>query len=351
MRIQQLDALRAIAVLLVLGHHLSINGLWFRVGWSGVDLFFVLSGFLISGLLFREFQATGGFRVGRFLTRRGLKIYPVYFLLLAGTAVYLAAGGRNVETVPGGLLFDAVFIQNYIEGTWGHLWSLAVEEHFYILLPAVLWALIRLRGRDAIRAVPFICAVPLVLCLAFRLIDYFLGRPLTLARATHLRMDSLAFGVLISYACHFAPGVIERLTARRGILLGASLVLASVAALGKAHPFTYTVGYSLLYLGYGGLLIYCLRCVDPARRWVRMLAGLGRYSYTIYLFHPAVLKFVQSPLHLDGPFAVSAYFIGTAVAGIGIAKVVEQPALRVRERLLPEPSRPVAAPSTSAIAA
>src|SRR5215831_18752084 len=86
----QLDALRAIAVLLVLGRHLPFFPLWIRVGWTGVDLFFVLSGFLISGLLFREYKATGGIRIGRFLVRRGFKIYPAYYLFLTGSVIYYA---------------------------------------------------------------------------------------------------------------------------------------------------------------------------------------------------------------------------------------------------------------------
>ena len=77
-RNESLDVLRCVAVLLVVGYHMPYYRLWGRIGWIGVDLFFVLSGFLISGLLFREFRDTGSIDVKRFLIRRGLKIYPSF---------------------------------------------------------------------------------------------------------------------------------------------------------------------------------------------------------------------------------------------------------------------------------
>lgn len=105
-RNHQLDVLRGVAVLLVLGRHIqyppqlpepfqTLVGYWSRCGWVGVDLFFVLSGFLVSGLVFEEWKRTGGFAAGRFLIRRGFKIYPAFYLLwllvfisqwIAGTA-------------------------------------------------------------------------------------------------------------------------------------------------------------------------------------------------------------------------------------------------------------------------
>src|SRR5215472_7296705 len=81
-RNQSLDALRCIAVLLVVGFHLPYYRIWGTLGWIGVDLFFVLSGFLISGLLFPEYTTTGAIRLRRFLIRRGLKIYPAFYLLI-----------------------------------------------------------------------------------------------------------------------------------------------------------------------------------------------------------------------------------------------------------------------------
>src|SRR5262249_60135649 len=103
-----------------------------RIGWMGVDLFFVLSGFLVSGVLFREYQRHQGLQVGRFLARRGFKIYPGFYLLLLATwAMGASAGPRGAITTPQ-LLREAFYLQSYVPGFWSHTWSLAVEEHFYL---------------------------------------------------------------------------------------------------------------------------------------------------------------------------------------------------------------------------
>ncbi|HEX4406503.1 MAG TPA: acyltransferase, partial [Polyangia bacterium] len=138
-RLNRLDILRAIAVLLVLGRHMYVTMFWMRTGWMGVDLFFVLSGFLVSGLLFAEHQKYGKLNVVRFWVRRAFKIYPAFYFLLIVSAVT----GFHQK---GWLLADVFFFQNYVPGWWHHTWSLAVEEHFYLLAPLLL-ALIARAGR------------------------------------------------------------------------------------------------------------------------------------------------------------------------------------------------------------
>src|SRR5882762_10148526 len=133
MRLKRLDVLRAFAILLVLGSHKETASIWMKTGWVGVDLFFVLSGFLVSGLLFSEYQKVGKLRIKRFLIRRGLKIYPPFYTLLLATVCLVAVLGNN--SIPGKvLLSEGLFVQNYGPAFWGHTWSLAVEEHFYLLL-------------------------------------------------------------------------------------------------------------------------------------------------------------------------------------------------------------------------
>jgi peptidoglycan/LPS O-acetylase OafA/YrhL len=144
-RVQQLDVLRGVAVLLVLVHHSpGGEGALLKAGWTGVDLFFVLSGFLVSGLLFKEHLRSGRIRPGRFYLRRGLKIYPNFYVMLAVTSAALALGHIAVE--PWNVVHEAVFLQNYLPAAWWgreHAWSLAIEEHFYFLLPPVLILLLR----------------------------------------------------------------------------------------------------------------------------------------------------------------------------------------------------------------
>src|SRR5689334_3796032 len=119
-----LDVLRGLAVLMVLGRHFPILPLWTRIGWAGVDLFFVLSGFLVSSLLFREWQTTGNLNVRRFYIRRACKIYPALYAFLIVTTFIQWNHSPWADAAR-----IALFIQNYgaaMRGPWTHLWSLAV---------------------------------------------------------------------------------------------------------------------------------------------------------------------------------------------------------------------------------
>src|ERR1700751_3039383 len=140
-RIFQLDVLRGFAILLVMGVHVPAYPIWSTLGGYGVDLFFLLSGFLISNLLFGEYRKSGSIRFIRFLSRRALKLYPSFYLLLVLTVLYCAFG--HVPFTSRQLLGEIVLTQNYIGGIWGHTWSLAVEEHFYLLLPLLLAFLLK----------------------------------------------------------------------------------------------------------------------------------------------------------------------------------------------------------------
>ena len=168
MRLKQLDILRAVAILLVLGRHFDIFEPWHLGGWSGVDLFFVLSGFLISGLLFTEFKSAGQIRVGRFLIRRGFKIYPPFYALTALTVAIKLLHDGNLRVSE--LLSDLFYLQSYIPGLWDHTWSLAVEEHFYLALPLVLIVLcgISRHRQDPFRSLPRLFLVVAGASLALR---------------------------------------------------------------------------------------------------------------------------------------------------------------------------------------
>ncbi len=149
-----LDLLRLLAVVAVLGHHMEAPpeetprlvkaGLdaWMHGGGLGVDLFFVLSGFLVSGLLFSEYKRHGNLSVKQFYLRRGWKIYPAFYCLLAVSYVcHWLVVGTKMRDRP--FFTELLFIQCYQQAYWNHTWTLAVEEHFYILLPLLLLLLVR----------------------------------------------------------------------------------------------------------------------------------------------------------------------------------------------------------------
>jgi peptidoglycan/LPS O-acetylase OafA/YrhL len=132
-RIRHLDMLRATAVLLVISSHLTWHPILSRFGWTGVDLFFCLGGFLISGLLFRDYKTTGTIHWRRFIIRRGFKLYPAYYTLTLATVIFSRIAGTPILWKR--LWPDLILVQDYEPGTWGHLWSLGIEEQFYLLLP------------------------------------------------------------------------------------------------------------------------------------------------------------------------------------------------------------------------
>src|SRR5713226_5982866 len=191
-----LDVLRGIAVLLVIFSHYPVRKVVLS-GWIGVDLFFVLSGFLISGLLFSDLASNGSIALRRFYIRRGLKIYPAFYFFLASTSLLLPT------TLPRKFLLSEVFfLQSYVPHIWQHTWSLAVEEHFYILLPVLLLVLNRWKR---LHYLPTLSLLLVVVC--------FLGRVVTgiwspahrewMQSATHLRIDGLFAGVALGYMYHF----------------------------------------------------------------------------------------------------------------------------------------------------
>lgn len=312
MRNKRLDVLRCIAVLLVLLYHSDIGTRLANGGWVGVDLFFVLSGFLISGLLFTEYKKRGAIDFQRFFIRRGLKIYPAFYVSILVTLLYQTISHKSVGTL-GQYLSEMLYVQNYGPFIWRHTWSLAVEEHFYILLPVFLLLLIRYSPNrdDPFRAAPWAFLAVAAACLGFRIatILRLSGSDLrewTVYRAvlatTHCRMDSLFFGVLLGYLQHFRPEALEELLGparnRLALALLAVALLSCCLFLSVQHPLMLTAGLTLLYLGFGAVLVLCLHVqgvlpkgfARPFEQMGKGFAYVGMYSYSIYLWHLAVKK-------------------------------------------------------------
>ena len=315
----QLDFLRGVAILLVFGRHLELTRpsgavgvfaeIWFRIGWLGVDLFFVLSGFLIGGLLISEFEKHGRINVARFLVRRGLKIYPLYFIFLAylllwPTAKALLRGGNVLDTFWqqwSGVWPNLLFLQNYVgHSSAGHLWTLAVEEHFYLLLPFVLAALVA-RGRIRLLLPICLAAVPVVLilrCLSVWTSDAF---SLTMS-ATHLRLDALLFGVGIRAVAQYFPEHFAAARRRRTLLVMAGVLLwLPNIFIEPTSPFIKTFGLTATLLGSAAFLVaaYQTHAGDFGRArpifgpLVSLVAWVGVYSYAVYIWHVTAIGILE----------------------------------------------------------
>jgi peptidoglycan/LPS O-acetylase OafA/YrhL len=384
MRNRRLDVLRCIAVLLVIYAHGELPGRLTSAGRVGVDLFFVLSGFLISGLLFTEYQKRGAISFRRFFIRRSLKIYPAFYFLLLASFVYQVLFH---QLAPLSRYLSALFyMQNYGSLIWGHEWSLAVEEHFYILLPLFLLILISRSSQrvNPFSAMPMAFLVVAITCLALRIATVMVVSTADLQRwagyhwayaTTHCRLDALFFGVLLGYLQHFRPGILDGLFNRRIwvlslVVLSAGL-LSSCLLLPATGRIMITAGITALYLSFGIVLTLCLhvhgalpKAIGTPCAWIgRGCAYVGMHSYSIYLWHLPVrawgFAFIRKFLHiqLGVPSGFVFYVVFSIAFGIFMSRILEYPVLRFRDRIFPaipqalvplgeRNIRPAAAPST-----
>jgi len=264
--------------------------------------------------------------------------------------IVIRIGSDRHDLVPvlRAFLHDVFFIQSYFPGTYGHFWSLSVEEHFYILLPLTLYFMLR-RSRpnedDPFRFLPWLFAIVAITELVARLLTarWIPFTLLTHLMATHLRIDSLLFGVLLSYWANFHGERFWRLVLAKYpfILTVGVLLIAPTLVLPNDNRWMYTYGFTVLYLGFGaimvGLLAFPLGSLPRAvQGFFRAIAYIGGFSYSIYLWHIAWLL-VLTNYNLLGLRYVGVFFYiaGAIVVGIVTSKLVEIPVLRLRERFFP----------------
>lgn len=336
-------------ILVLFRHHGYVKELS-KIGWVGVDLFFVLSGFLVSGLLFKEFSRTGKIDATNFLIRRGLKIYPAFYVLVLFTSakawiVNLSGISGNLNFSLSRALSEIFFVQNYFDGLWGHTWTLAVEEHFYFLL--VLFILLLIKCNSINSTVVGIAFLIISLgCLILRISNY-IQHDFTLETHmyyTHLRIDSLTFGVFLSSLYHFNKPLVQLYLDKYSIyiLLISTTLILPIFYFEVNTFFMNSFGLSLLYVGFGGLLLVLVHresLFNVRIIWVSKIINtvsfIGKHSYSIYLWHLPVLAYVASPLSgsLSRGYVFLVYFLGSIVIGIIASSVIEMPVLKLRDRM------------------
>ncbi len=376
--IPALDGLRGLAVLLVFFNHAQIDivhmtiftdrpwadqfilRIW-SAGWAGVDLFFVLSGFLITRILLQAKFAPGYFRT--FYARRALRIFPLYYLFL----VLLMAlthwhDAPYLNTYSGIVRHQAWFwsyLSNYplalsrmidAEGFPAtHLWTLAIEEQFYLVWPMIVLLL----GRRSLMGA---CAGIVALALGLRVlatldISESWSAGLSPYYFTPMKLDTLAIGAFI--ACLTveprALGIARRVAPITLVLALAWLVVLGVRyhTLPPREAAVSTFGFSALAFFFGSLvlLVITLRPGHVAARWLSggTITALGRYSYAFYLFHPLLLGELRNRITERGPLpTVDGYLLPAMVvfALVGLAmsfglswlswRIIEQPILSLK---------------------
>ena len=200
-----LDVVRGIAVILVLFRHSDLeNNVIKHFGWLGVDLFFVLSGFLISSILFVEYKKNNSIRVFRFLIRRAFKIFPpFYFFMFITLFIGWITDSLNFEWPL--FLAEFFYVQSYFPGIWLHTWTLAVEEQFYLVFPLTLFLITRNQLIEKRHVI--ISALILLLILSFTM-RFYISYPHRYENSfgfmqTHLRADGILAGILLAYLLNF----------------------------------------------------------------------------------------------------------------------------------------------------
>jgi len=274
-------------------------------------LFFVLSGYLISGLLFREYLETGRIRIGRFILRRGLKIWPALYVYLAVMVIPLAyyPGGAAWSSLAASGLYYANY--HFPVLIVAHTWSLAVEEQFYILLPLLFVLLIR---RNWLRWIPVLWSVLSIMSIAL-----CFGGP---GSGIEYCASSLFTGVLLRYWREFSPELFRQLQSAYLLPVAAICLILSFSKHFRPEQFV------LLEIAFG--LILC--CTIDRNLRLPWIAFIGVYSYSIYLW--------QQPFTgIFGRFRSANWFAASVIAailtGIFMSKLVEWPVVKWRDRILP----------------
>jgi len=341
--LRALDGARAVAILGVLAGHLKIP--YCGGGWLGVDLFFVLSGFLITTLLLREQAETGSISLPRFLARRALRLYPaLLFMLAAGWFVAPAlspdgssSGYLRVAAIVGTYSTDLAILGtgNSFFGGLTHTWSLSVEEHFYLLWPVIVMVSLR-RGRSVLRW----ALIGAVACL------FLLGWSLFQAHTPVHRTPQPYFfpftrGYELLLGCALAA-------CRRGRSMPGWAAGAGLLGLGLI-AWTAHDGFSSLLFGQialGGVIscvIVASLVSSPSSCTARLLSTgpavwVGRISYGIYLWHPPVILVTAYalPQHRVLAAAVAA---GVTIGAAALShRYVERPFLAIKDTLRPSGS-------------
>jgi peptidoglycan/LPS O-acetylase OafA/YrhL len=359
--VEELDGLRGLAIVLVLILHLvsGPHGLPQRIaggGWVGVDLFFALSGFLITRVLLAAKDAPHFFR--NFYARRALRIWPLYYLVVAfafGVTTVMPVQFRVDRSL---LPFYLTFTQNLWPaigfGPWAVsvTWSLAIEEQFYFLWPLCL------RFFKSRSLVPLLIGVIVAIAFA-RFLALFNGKlPVEVYLSTWFRIDTLAAGAVAALLVESSrKASVERWSLAVGsvalglaavfcaTLFGGHRLLDQKSSIGGLHSLGVSLTFSLLALGFSAIVVHASSPIQSRLRSllrIRLLKHLGRISFGLYLMQGIVIPLAQtllrgwlrsvtglSPLAVTATVALVALLTSLVLAELSW-RFLEAPVLRMR---------------------
>jgi peptidoglycan/LPS O-acetylase OafA/YrhL len=339
-----IDLFRSFAILSVVLYH--FNDL-LPYGFLGVDLFFVISGILVGGILSRKFSKTEKINYWRFIFQRGGKIWPsYYFFLIVGSIIAYAFyhNSNPDQIIP---LWDfkryVFFYQNFTgtpyHWSFDHVWSLCVEEHFYLVLPLMFLFVQFFFKQKKLVFLFTILAIVAGFCFKYYILKYTNSKD-TYA-ATPNRIDALAWGVLITLLVTFYGDKIRNLKYKAYFFLLGLLSLAFFIFIDIRfdnvfyhkvlfHSLT-PISFSLMILS-----VFYLK----VKRSTKPLAVVAYYSYNWYLWHP-VFVIIISEKFGKGVIGLISYLIISFFIALVATVLIEEPALKIRDRLLKKKSKVV----------
>ncbi len=335
-----LDVFRGIAIIAVViyhYHHLL------NFGNLGVDLFFVISGLLVGGILTREFEKDHRINIPKFLLQRGFKIWPSYYFFL--TFGSLLAFLLYQKTHPAFIIpFRDIeryvfFYQNYVEEpihwTFDHVWSLCVEEHFYIMLPLLFFTIqLFVNRKNKIRVLYMFVFLAIIMGVVFKYISLYYTRTGDTYTGTHNRIDALAWGVLLNLVLtHYG----EKLKSIRWLpvlsIIGTGLFAVAVYINQHTENIVYhkIVLQSFIPICFF-MTIMGVYYLDFSKFYI--LRAIGYYSYNWYLWHPMFVWIITDLLG-PGRIGLSVYLVISLVMAILATVIVEEPFLELRKKVIP----------------
>ncbi len=361
-RLHGLDTLRTCAILLVLAYHFTVVvsgadtfGFLSQIGWSGVDLFFVLSGYLIGNQIFASLIRQD-FSLKIFYIRRFLRTLPNFYVVLA---LYFLLPGFMGGKAPPELWRFLSFTQNlglHTGTAFSHAWSLCIEEQFYLILPAVALVFL-LAAKHCKKSMIYAWVLLIGLILSGMFLRAWLWQNLVIDAETYYnhiyysslgRFDELLPGVALALLKNYHRPLWQRLLSwGNQFLIAGTICVALMWYLfanfhyveGLGYTFTMTtVGYSFMAISFSVLVLAAL---SPASLLYKLkipgCTQLATWSYAIYLVHKAIFfifkgPFKQAGIDLESPLAISVMMLSSLLAGYLLYLLIETPFMRLRDQ-------------------
>nr|WP_315032549.1 acyltransferase [uncultured Chryseobacterium sp.] len=361
-RLHGLDHLRAAAIVLVLMYHYRAfkHPAWIdsigKFGWTGVDLFFVLSGFLISTQLFKEIDNRGTLSIKTFYTKRFFRIIPPYFFTLF---LYFTLPFFREREALSPLWKFVTFTQNYgldviNLGTFSHAWSLCIEEQFYLFLPLLLLIIMPAK---LFKYLPLLIILLITFSMGMRFIEWnrFMATAdngsmefwrlwyMKIYYPTHTRLDGLGIGVLIGYWMQYSS-IVKNKIHRNGnrlfmlgiLLLGFSCWICNEQASKEASVF----GFTLVAISYGLIVLSAVSASSfLSRSKSYITAELAALSYAIYLSHKGIIHLVQKAFdyfnfETSDMICLLVCLLFCIAGGLLYRYCIEKPSSKIKNRFL-----------------